>query len=216
MSAVEFACIVSRPFMENTWIVWRSGRSDCVVVDPGFEPRKITAFLESRGLTPALIALTHGHADHIAGNRALKAAYPELPIAIGEGDAHMLSDPEANLSGLASVPVTSPPADVLLREGDVVEQAGLRWLVREIPGHSPGHIVFIDNDGPVPYVVGGDVLFQGSIGRTDFPGGDLDQLLDGIRRKLYVLPDETIVYPGHGDPTRIGDERTTNPYCRGV
>jgi len=161
-------------------------------------------------LTAAVILNTHGHVDHIAGNAALKASFPDAPLVIGLGDAAMLTDPMLNMSGLAGVAITSPPADRTVQEGDVVDMAGLRLEVLGIPGHSPGHVVFVLRDGPV--VFGGDVLFAGSIGRTDFPGGDLEQLLSGIRAKLWPLPDQTRVYPGHGPPTTVGDEKRTNPF----
>jgi len=210
---LQINVVVSSPFMENTWILRREGSRKCVVVDPGFAPRQVIQFLARNELTPELILLTHGHADHIAGNQALKAEWPELPIVIGAGDEPMLSDPIANLSGLGGVKVTSPPADRLLREGDFVEAAGLSFEVFDLPGHSPGHVVYLLRADLPLLVIGGDVLFAGSIGRCDFPGGDQELLVDGIRRKLFCLPDETQVFPGHGDPTTIGDERRTNPFC---
>jgi glyoxylase-like metal-dependent hydrolase (beta-lactamase superfamily II) len=199
------------PFAENTYVVWRAGQSDAVVIDPGFEPQPVLAKLAEERLTPRLILNTHGHVDHIAGNADLKRAFPAAPLLIGAGDAAMLTEPQLNFSAWAGVSVVSPPADRLLSEGDVVEAAGLRLEVLEIPGHSPGHVVYLLRDDP-PVVFGGDVLFRGSIGRTDVPGGDLDQLLSGIRAKLWPLPDAAVVYPGHGPATTVGHERRTNPF----
>lgn len=203
--------IVSMPFEENTYVVWLDGRRDALVIDPGFEPDLILACLQQHNLTPAAILNTHGHADHIGGNEAMKAAYPDAPLVIGELEAAMLTDPWLNLSAVFGTPITSPPADRTVAEGETVEYAGLPLEVRLIPGHSPGHVVFVYKDQP-HHVFGGDVLFRGSIGRTDFPGGSFDQLADGIRRKLYTLPDETIVYPGHGPVTKTGHEKRTNEF----
>lgn len=205
--------IVSRPFMENTLVVSLEGRKDCIVVDPGLEPTKILRHLAQTGLEPVLFLLTHGHSDHIGGNAELKKRWPNVPLVIGAGDAPMLTDPVLNLSALAGFPIVSPPADQVVHELEEHSAAGLKFLVREIPGHSPGHVVYIVQNTSPLVVLGGDVLFEGSIGRTDFPGGNLDLLLSGIREKLFCLPADTIVYPGHGSKTTIGVERRTNPYC---
>lgn len=210
---LKIEIIISKPFMENSLVVWREGRDDCIVIDPGLEPGKIIKFLELRKLTPAEILLTHGHADHIGGNHALKLRWPSVPLVIGVNEAHLLTDPVANLSGLTGAAITSPPADRLVRELEEFTTAGMRFVVREIPGHSPGHVVYIVQDTSPTVVLGGDVLFSGSIGRTDFPGGDLDLLLSGIREKLFCLADDTVVFPGHGPRTTIGEERRDNPFC---
>src|SRR5438874_10804965 len=207
---VRIVVIESTPFAENTYIAWRPERTDAIVIDPGFEPDAVIDRMRADGLTPAVILNTHGHVDHIAGNVALKAAFPDALLVIGAGDAAMLTDPMLNLSGLAGAAITSPPADRTVREDDTIEAAGLRFEVLDIPGHSPGHVVFVVREGPT--VFGGDVLFAGSIGRTDFPGGSLEQLLSGIRAKLWPLPDATAVYPGHGPATTIGVEKRTNPF----
>jgi glyoxylase-like metal-dependent hydrolase (beta-lactamase superfamily II) len=203
--------VVSSPFEENTYLAWLPGRTDCVVFDPGLEPDLIFDALRAEGLAVAAILNTHGHADHIGGNQAVKSAYPDAPLVIGAGDAVMLTDPVANLSAFFGTPIVSPPADRTVAEGDVVEVAGLRFEVFDVPGHSPGHVIFLLRGSP-NVVFGGDVLFRGSIGRTDFPDGDLDQLLSGIRAKLYTLPDDTVVLSGHGPATTVGHERKTNPF----
>jgi hydroxyacylglutathione hydrolase len=203
--------VVSRPFEENTYLVWLEGRPDAVVLDPGMEPDLITEALAEHGLRAAAILNTHGHADHIAGNAALKEAFPAAPLVIGANETRLLSDPDANLSAPFGLPLTSPPADRTVVEGDVVEAAGLRFEVLDVPGHSPGHVVFVLRGRPA-LVFGGDVLFRGSVGRYDFPGSDGALLFDGIRTKVFALPDDTVVYPGHGPATTVGHEKRTNPF----
>jgi glyoxylase-like metal-dependent hydrolase (beta-lactamase superfamily II) len=209
--SLQVRTVVSMPFDQNTYVVWLEGRSDALVVDPGLEPEQILELLEGHKLTPAALLCTHGHADHIGGNRVLKRAFPEAPLLIGKGDAVMLTDAEANLSAPFGMPLTSPPADRTVSEGDVLHLAGIDLEVLEIPGHSPGHVVFLHRHTPCQ-VFGGDVLFRGSIGRFDFPGGDGRRLLAGIRARLFTLPDDTVVYPGHGPVTTVGHERATNPF----
>jgi hydroxyacylglutathione hydrolase len=206
--------VESMPFAENTYVVWRPGRADAVVIDPGFEPEPVLAKLRDEGLTPAVILNTHGHVDHIAGNAALKEAFPDAPLVIGAGDAAMLTDPMRNLSGLSGMAITSPPADRLVTEGDVVEAAGLRLEVLDIPGHSPGHVVYLLRDEEPPVVFGGDVLFRGSIGRTDLPGGNHQQLIASITDKLLPLGDDVAFICGHGPTSTIGQERATNPFLQ--
>src|SRR5262245_3249613 len=146
--ALQVRTIVSRPFEENTYVVWLDVRSDALVIDPGLEPDLILDELAEHGLTPAAVLNTHGHADHIGGNEAMKRASPDAPLVIGELEPVMLTDPMANLSAVFGAPITSPPADATVKEGDVIEHAGIAVEVRHIPGHSPGHVVFIHRDAP--------------------------------------------------------------------
>jgi glyoxylase-like metal-dependent hydrolase (beta-lactamase superfamily II) len=210
--AYEIGVIESRMFAENCYIAHLNGLQECLVVDPGLDPGEILDYLESKGLTPAAILNTHGHADHIAGNGVLKERFPRAPLIIGGGDAPKLTDPMGNLSGVFGLPFTSPPADKTVSAGDKLSLAGMELEVLETPGHSCGHVVFVWKE-PSPWVVfGGDVLFAGSIGRSDFPDGDHNQLVASIRDQLFTLPDDTKVLPGHGPVTTIGEERRTNPY----
>ncbi|MGI9457027.1 MAG: MBL fold metallo-hydrolase [Aeoliella sp.] len=215
LNSPDIARIPSVPFDENTYVVTHSGRDDCVVVDPGLEPEKILAHLDQAQLTPSAILCTHGHSDHIAGNKALKSRWPDCPLVIGTGDAYKLTDPVGNLSAAFGLPIQSPPADVTVAEGDTYDAAGLTFRVLETPGHSAGHVVFVIDSTEPTWLLGGDMLFHQSIGRTDFPDGDPTAMEASIREKLYTLPDNTIVYPGHGPETTIGFEKQHNPFVSG-
>ena len=208
----EVAVITSRMFAINTYVVWLPGRSDCLIVDPGFDVQRIIQFLLDRRLTPAAILNTHGHIDHIHGNSTVKGQWPNCPIVIGAAEVEKLTDALQNLSALYGTPVVSPPADRLVRHGEIIDYAGINLLTLDTPGHSSGHVVFVWRGAHPWIVLGGDVLFEGSIGRTDFPDGDFEQLAEAIRTQLFTLPDDTIVLPGHGGRTTIGVERRTNPY----
>jgi glyoxylase-like metal-dependent hydrolase (beta-lactamase superfamily II) len=209
---VEVVTVVSLPFDENTYLLRLPGRDDCLIVDPGLDPQAVIDSVAERGWTPAAILNTHGHSDHIAGNGAMKERWPACPLVIGRGDAPKLADAGSNLSAAFGFAITSPPADVLVDEGENYEAAGFKLRVRAIAGHSCGHVVFVWDARPPVLVIGGDVLFAGSIGRTDFPDGSFEALRDGIHGKLFTLPDDTIVLPGHGPPTTIGAEKRTNPF----
>jgi glyoxylase-like metal-dependent hydrolase (beta-lactamase superfamily II) len=214
-SKLQLAVVVSQMFGENCFIAHLEGRDDCLVFDPGFEVDPIVGYLKERGLTPAAIVNTHGHADHIGGNAGLKKLWPDSPLVIGAGDADKLTDPVKNLSRGYGIDVVSPPADQTVQGGDTFSAAGFDLEVLEVPGHSCGHVVFVWKDHQPWVVFGGDVLFQGSVGRTDFPDGDTEELMTAIRDKLYTLPDDTVVLPGHGPQTTIGQEKMTNPFVRG-
>lgn len=210
----DLARVVSAPFDENTYVLRRKDRNDCLVVDPGYGPEQILALLDEQKIVPAAILNTHGHSDHIAGNGALKQRWPDCPLIIGRGDATKLTDAQLNLSARYGRAITSPPADRMVRAGDRVSAAGFDLEVLEIPGHSAGHIVLLWRENTPNMAFVGDIIFLGSVGRADFFDGDFDLLAAGIRAKLFTLPDDTVLLPGHGPATTVGQEKTGNPYVR--
>lgn len=211
---LQIHTVVSQPFEENTYIVWRPGSAAALVIDPGLEPDVILTFLREHGLHAAAILNTHGHGDHIAGNADLKEAFPDAPLIIGANETGLLRDPRANMSAFFDFPILSPDADRTVREGDVIDEAGIALEVLDVPGHSPGHVAFVHRGAP-GLVFGGDILFRGGIGRYDFPNSNGPLLLQGIRDKLFTLPPDTVVYPGHGSVTTVGHEKQFNPFFRG-
>lgn len=211
-SEIEVKCIVSAPFEENTFIVRKKLANDCFIVDPGLEPGKISQFTQKNGLDPTAFLITHGHSDHIGGNAALKKRWPDCPLVIGRGDAGKLGNPRTNLSSAFGVELVSPPADVLVDDGQIYQTAGFEVKIWEIPGHSVGHVVYHLHTLSPQIVFVGDVIFRGSVGRTDFPDGNFQDLADGIHKKLFTLPDDTILIPGHGPSTTVGYEKKTNPF----
>ncbi len=210
-SAIRLETVVSALFEENCYLLARDAGPECLVIDPGLEPDRILARLEALDWEPAAVLLTHGHTDHIGGNTAIKQRWPQCPIIIGAEDAPKLTNPRLNLSADFGLPLVSPPADRTVSDGERIALAGFEIEVRAIGGHSRGQVVYVLDEQP-PLAFCGDVIFAGSIGRTDFPDGDFEELASGIRTKLFTLPDETVLMPGHGPRTTVGRERRTNPF----
>jgi len=184
--------------------------AECLVIDPGFDAQRVVAFLVDRSLNPVAAILTHGHADHIVGLDVLRRQFPQMKVCIHKGDASMLTDAAANLSAFVEKAYTAEPADVLLEDGETIEEAGIRLEVLHTPGHTPGGICLYARQEGLAFV--GDTLFADSVGRADFPGGDMGELIRGIKSKLLTLPDNTVVYPGHGMRSTIGREKRANPF----
>lgn len=200
------------PFATNCYVVTVPGRAGCWIVDAGFDPDELIDAVVAADLQPRAIILTHAHPDHMAGVSDVLRRFPKVPVAIHSEEKLWLSDPERNLSSVIGHPVTAPGPDVILEHGQEYELEGSRWLVLHTPGHSPGGITLYNAGAGVALV--GDTLFAGSIGRTDFPGSDYDTLERSIKGVLYKLPPSTIVLPGHGPATTIGEEMASNPYVR--
>ncbi len=202
------------PIGENTYVLYNESK-DCIIIDPGCyfeeENEKLRAFITQNELNPTQLLNTHCHLDHVFGNKMIAETY-QLTLQIHEKEKVVLSF--APTSGLMyELPFDSYEGEfILLKEGDTLVLGKDELKVIEVPGHSPGSICFYC--AKQNFLIGGDVLFQGSIGRTDLPLGDHETLLHHIKHKLLVLPDETVVYSGHGLPTTIGAEKANNPYLR--
>lgn len=198
-------------YQTNSYVVRAEAAStDCLVIDTGLDSGALVDFLAAEQLQPTALVLTHGHVDHIAGIGELREHFAHVEVYIHELDAEMLTDPATNLSALSGGMFEAGPADELVKGGDVIKAAGLVFTVLHTPGHTPGGISLYSAENAAVFV--GDALFADSVGRTDFPGGSMAQLVTSIKTKLLSLPDETVVYPGHGPSTTIGRERSHNQY----
>jgi hydroxyacylglutathione hydrolase len=198
------------PVEVNTHLIWCSETSEAALIDPGGETVRILDFAKKNKLDIRYIINTHGHADHI-GENAIAKELTGAPLLIHEADRQMLLSAERNLSLFMDAPLISPDADRLLHDGDQISLGKCTLPVLHTPGHTPGSIALVYDK----VAIVGDTLFWRGVGRTDFPGSSMKELENSIRTKLYTLPDDTIVYTGHGPTTTIGEERRENPFFRG-
>ncbi len=200
------------PFSENTYILYDDTK-ECVIIDPGcsneHERQELTDFIKEEELKPVKLLNTHCHIDHVFGNTFVAKKY-NLGLEMHKEDLQTLhSLPQvSHLYGLDAEESIEPTT--FLNEGDIVKFGSSSLEILFVPGHSPGSICFVSKDDK--FIIGGDVLFHGSIGRTDLPGGDHELLLSGIREKLFLLEDDFAVFSGHGPETSIGFEKKNNPF----
>lgn len=202
-------------FAENGYLVVSGGGDRAVAVDPGAAAPGMVDWLAREGVSLDAILLTHAHLDHVEGIPSIRDHAPEAPIHLHPSDRPLYDAAPEQASAFGMPVPVLPPPDVELAPGTELDFGDdLRFSVRFAPGHAPGHVLFVHEPSGTAWV--GDVVFQGSIGRTDLPGGSLEVLMESIRREILSLPDETRLLPGHGPETTVGRERLTNPFLTGA
>lgn len=200
------------PFAANCLVLEPAQGDEVFLVDPGFDVEQVLLWLSQRGKKPKVVLLTHAHLDHAWGCAAVRDAFPGVPIRLHPGDLPLYENLPVQAQMFGFPPPAVVDAEAVLWEGQELELGGERLLVRHTPGHSPGHVVFVSRDGERPWAVVGDVIFQGSVGRTDLWGGSWEELEASIRNVVYRLPEATVLYPGHGPATTVREEKRENPF----
>jgi len=191
----------------NCYILAAKIGSPCIIIDPGDEENKIRRILQKHKLKPYLIINTHAHIDHIGCDDKF-----DVPIYIHQDDSVLLEDPQLNLSNFLNLSYTIKSNIKTLKDKEIIELAGMQLEVIHTPGHTPGGICLLMKKPDNKILFTGDSLFCQGIGRTDFPGADSELLIKSIKDKLFNLPDDTVIYPGHGPSSTIGQEKRDNPY----
>lgn len=215
---------VLTPFQQNTRVIVCEETGKAICIDPGAGSRELNSFLTENNYELQAITLTHGHFDHIGGVSDLYKVFPQVEILLHEDDEDfyyglpeqplMMGIPRGQLQILGFDYENPPQLTRNWRDGEIYEVGNLRFKILHCPGHTRGHVVLAEETQKAVFV--GDCLFEGSIGRTDLPGGNYEQLIDSINRQILSLGDDFTVYSGHGNETTIGLERRTNPFLTGV
>lgn len=209
MSSYKVKLFVLGPVSTNCYLLYRENSRKAILFDPAANAEKIEEILVQLGLEPEAILLTHGHFDHIMAVNQLKETY-DLKVYAHEEEAEITESPSMNLSNQLGMDSYILKVDQTVRDGEILELAGFSLEVLHTPGHTVGSVCYyIKEDG---ILFSGDTLFAGSVGRSDFPTGNSATLIRSIQKKLAVLPDSTLVFPGHGEQTEIGYEKQHNPY----
>ncbi len=210
MGKIKIGRMVLGMCQTNCYFLYREDSKECIFVDPADQGANIYKALTQNGFHVAGILLTHGHFDHIWGTKELREL-SGAKLYASEGERELLNDARKNVSSQVSRPYTVD-ADVYVKDGEEITIADMTFQVIATPGHTGGGCCYYFKKAG--FLVSGDTLFQESVGRTDLPTGSMGTLIRSIREKLFVLPEETLVYPGHGDSTTIGHEKRYNPFCQ--
>jgi len=210
---ISIKTLVFNPFTENTYLVIGED-NECIIIDPGCytqeEKGQLANVIEQESLKVVGLLNTHCHIDHVLGNAFVKNTY-NVPLQVPAGDEETLAAVPSYATNYGFPEYEHVAADELIKIDEVLNFGSIELKSLFVPGHSAGHVAFVNEQEKI--CLGGDVLFDGSIGRTDLPGGDFDVLIESIKGKLFRLADDTIVYPGHGSTTTIGKEKRSNPFC---
>jgi hydroxyacylglutathione hydrolase len=210
---LKVASFVFNPFQENTYVLHDETQS-CIIIDPGCfeknEKEELVHYIRGNGLTVTMVLNTHCHIDHVLGNAFVKQKY-NVPLYLHEIEVPYLRAVKTYAPNYGFSGYEDSLPDGFLNDNDVIKCGGQELRVIFTPGHSPGHVTFYHKESKS--LLGGDVLFYNSIGRTDLPGGNAETLIQSIHQRLFTLPDDVTVYPGHGPQTSIGFEKRTNPFC---
>ncbi|MEP3387789.1 MAG: MBL fold metallo-hydrolase [Reichenbachiella sp.] len=210
---IQIQNFVFNPFMENTYVLYDETK-EAIIIDPGCyeqaEKDELIDFIETNELKVVKLINTHCHIDHVFGNAFVKKKYG-VTLTIHKEDEATLKSVEVYAPAYGFQNFENTEAEEFFDEGDQIKFGNSTLDIFFTPGHAPGHVVLVNQEQNI--CIGGDVLFDGSIGRTDLPGGDFDTLIKSIHEKVFALEDETVVYPGHGGTTTVGKEKVSNPFC---